>query len=55
MLKRDDWLVGFLEHDTVGLLVPADRDDSIGERARNLQAAAPRPLGRVDVRRRTPA
>ena len=37
VLKRDDGLVGFLEHDTVGLLVLADRDDWIGELARKLQ------------------
>ena len=33
-------LYGFLEGDTVGLLVLAERDDSIGEIARKLQAAA---------------
>ena len=33
-------LYGFLEGDTIGLLVLAERDDSIGEVARKLQAAA---------------
>jgi hypothetical protein len=33
-------LYGFLEGDTVGLLVLAEHDDSIGEIARKLQAAA---------------
>jgi hypothetical protein len=33
-------LYGFLEGDTIGLLVLAERDDSIGEIARKLQAAA---------------
>ena len=33
-------LYGFLEGDTIGLLVLAERDDSIAEIARKLQAAA---------------
>ena len=33
-------LYGFLEGDTIGLLVLADGDDSIGEIARKLQVAA---------------
>jgi hypothetical protein len=33
-------LYGFLEGDTIGLLVLADGDDSIAELARKLQAAA---------------
>ena len=33
-------LYGFLEGDTIGLLVLAQRDDSIAELARKLQAAA---------------
>ena len=37
VLKRDDWLEGFLERDTVTLRVLADRDDSIGELARKLR------------------
>ena len=37
MLKRDDGLEGFPEHDTVGLLMLADRDDWIGELAPKLE------------------